>query len=454
MKTLLAVGTLFAVTAGRNVAEHDAWHVTVIAQRTPVHAGAATVDVSADGRFVAFESWAPLVPADRNNGVDIYVLDRVSGAVTLESAARDGTAANGSTHPRLSGNGRYIAYVTVAGSLVGSTNAVVPQIVLRDRHTGTTTLVSRTPAGRLANRRSSHPDISEDGRTVVFESAATDLVETPDRNGLESDVYVFDVGSETLGRVSVDANGTQPVAGSSFAPALSGNGRYVAFVSSAFPDGPLRGQSGRSAEGERHIYLRDLENGAVRRISRAPDGHEADGPSFHPAVSGDGRTVAFASLARNLGSRDKNRVADVYVHDTRTGQTTLVSRSARGGSAAGSSRHPALSADGRFVAFVSDASDLVCASRCRPHLADVNLVADVYLYDTVTRSVVRVSGAGGGAAESWWEMSVGPALDATGRVAAFSSLHAIDASDVGHDFDLFVAPIPRLEPGSSEVTRR
>jgi Tol biopolymer transport system component len=147
-------------------------------------------------------------------------------------------------------------------------------------------------------------------------------------------------------------------------------------------------------------------------------------------------------------------VADVYVHDTRTGQTTLVSRSARGGSAAGSSRHPALSADGRFVAFVSDASDLVCASRCRPHLADVNLVADVYLYDTVTRSVVRVSGAGGGAAESWWEMSVGPALDATGRVAAFSSLHAIDASDVGHDFDLVVAPIPRLEPGSSEVTRR
>ena len=165
--------------------------------------------------------------------------------------------------------------------------------------------------------------------------------------------------------------------------------------------------------------------------------------------------VAFASEATNLGPRDRNRVADVYVHDHQTGQTTLVSRSARGGSAHGPSQHPVLSADGRFVAFVSEASDLLCSARCPTHLADLNLVADVYLFDTLTQTMVRVSGVSVDAGP-WWEMSAGPALDATGKLIAFSSLHAIDEDDVGHDFDLFVELIPhRLEPdGAHRVTRR
>jgi Tol biopolymer transport system component len=453
MKMLVASGLLCAAVAGPVPVGDDSSRITVVAQRARSHVGPATVDVSADGRFVAFESSAALVPDDRNSGADIYVLDRVSGAVTLESVTVDGCAAIGSEHARLSRDGRYVVYSTIVGGVLGSTHGIVPHVVLRDRHTGTTTLVSRTRAGRPASRRSGHADISDDGRTVVFESADTDLVDTGDRNGLGSAVYVFDVGSQTIERVSVDANGEQPAEGSSFAPVLSGNGRYVAFVSSAPLERRPRQQSGRSAEGARQVYVRDLENGILRRISRAPDGGEADGPSYHPAVSGDGRMVAFASMARNLGPRDKNRVADVYVHDTHTRQTTLVSRSARGGSAAGTSRHPAVSADGRFVAFVSDASDLVCAARCPLHLADLNLVADVYVLDTRTRGMVRVSGARG-AAEPWWEMSVGPALDATGEVVAFSSLHAIDSADVGHDFDLFIAAIPRLESRLSDVTRR
>ena len=146
---------------------------------------------------------------------------------------------------------------------------------------------------------------------------------------------------------------------------------------------------------------------------------------------------AFASQATNLGVRDRNRVADVFLHDTHTRQTTLVSRSARGGSASGPSQHPTLSADGRFVAFVSDASDLTCAVRCPTRLLDLNLVADVYLFDSLTQAVARVSGARADAGP-WWEVSAGPALDATGRLIAFSSRHPIDASDVRHDFDLFV----------------
>jgi Tol biopolymer transport system component len=186
-----------------------------------------------------------------------------------------------------------------------------------------------------------------------------------------------------------------------------------------------------------------------------PGADEPDGPSFHPAVSGDGRWVAFVSEATNLVPRDRNRAADVYVHDVHTGQTTLVSRSARGGSATGASRHPALSGDGRFVAFVSDASDLDCAGRCPGQVPDLNLVADVYLFDTLTNAVARVSGAR--ARSPWWEVSTGPSLDAAGRVIAFSSRHPIDRSDLKHDFDLFVEEIPvvreRTDPSGAPPRR-
>jgi hypothetical protein len=242
-------------------------------------------------------------------------------------------------------------------------------------------------------------------------------------------------------RVSVDANSAQQPAGSSFAPIVSGDGRSVVFVSSAPLDGAsTRRLAGPRADSVRHIYIRNLHTGFIRRISGPPAADDADGPSFHPAVSVDGRLVAFASEATNLVPRDRNGVADVYLHDVQTGRTTLVSRNARGGSATGPSRHPALSADGRFVAFVSDAADLDCAGRCANYIPDLNLVADVYLFDTRTRAVVRVSGAQ--PSSRWWEVSTGPSLDAAGRVIAFSSRHPIDPSDLKNDFDLFVEEIP------------
>ena len=374
--------------------------------------------------------------------------------LTLESVVNNATVGDGTRHPRLSGDGRYLVFTSCAPNLADQPIAVVaPQVLLRDRRAGTTTLVSRTLAGTPAKGVSGHPDISDDGGTIVFHSAATDLVDVEDRNGPESDVYAFDVRSHSIARVSVDANGAQPTAGSSFAPIVSGDGRYVVFVSSAPLDGVFnRRRSGREAESVRHVYLRTLNSGFVRRISRAPAADDADGPSFHPAVSGDGRLVAFVSEATNLVPRDRNRVADVYLHDVHTGQTTLVSRSARGGSATGPSRHPALSADGRFVAFVSDAGDLACSGRCPNRLLDLNLVADVYVFDTLTHAVARVSGAR--ARSPWWEASTGPSLDAAGRVIAFSSRHPIDPSDVKHDFDLFVEEMPRVrEPTPSGALR-
>ncbi len=457
MKTQLAFGLLWLASARVIAQGEEASRATILLQRARVHPGPATVDVSADGRFVAFESAAALVPADRNRSVDIYVLDRSTKNVTLESVVTDATVGDGTRHPRLSGDGRYLVFTSCTYKLADTPSAaVVPQVVVRDRRAGTTTLVSRTLAGAPANAPSGYPDISNDGGTIVFQSAATDLVDGEDRNGPASDVYAFDVRSHRIERVSVDGNGTQQTAGSSFAPTVSGDGRSVVFVSSGPLDGVSnRRRSGPQAEGVHHVYLRNLHSGFSRRISRAPAADDADGPSFHPAVSGDGRFVTFVSEATNLGPRDRNRVADVYLHDVHTGRTTLVSRSARGGSATGPSRHPALSADGRFVAFVSDASDLDCAGRCPNHLPDLNLVADVYLFDTRTQAVARVSGAR--ARSPWWEVSTGPSLDAAGRVIAFSSRHPIDPSDVKHDFDLFVEEIPvvreRTDPSGAERPR-
>ena len=143
---------------------------------------------------------------------------------------------------------------------------------------------------------------------------------------------------------------------------------------------------------------------------------------------------------------DDNRVNDVFRHEIASGRTTLVSRGRRG-RADDRSDAPVVSADGRYVAFTSEASNLRWTTRGPRSMADLNLVADVYLFDAVTDTITRVSGwdAAGG---PWWEPSLGPALDASGRVIAFSTRHPIDDRDVDAAFDLIVRRIDEINPGS------
>lgn len=413
----------------------------------------ATVDLSADGRFVAFVSWASLSPVDTNRLADVYVLDRTSGRVTLESLGFDGGEADGTnSHPRISGDGRFVVFNSVARNILPlPRRSPRSQVFLRDRQTGRTTLVSRTPAGDMSDGWSDGPDISDDGRFVVFESTATDLMVDADAKGLTQDVYRYEVGTHAIVRASVDDRGEQSSSGRSFAPSISGNGRFIAFTSSAPLDRAVTLRTGHGPRDRRgsQVFVRDMEAGTTRLASRTPDGREGSGASFHPVISADGRVVAFVSSATDLVRRDKNRLDDVFRYDTASGRTMLVSRSARGGGADNRSDWPALSADGRYVAFASEASNLICAWRCPRDLADRNLVADVYLSDSMTGTIVRVSGwdeAGG----PWWEPSIGPTLDATGRIIAFSSRHPMDDDDLGSDFDLIVYAI--VDGGTS--TRR
>jgi Tol biopolymer transport system component len=182
------------------------------------------------------------------------------------------------------------------------------------------------------------------------------------------------------------------------------------------------------------VYVRDTDAHVTRRISIGRDGAVANGGSYAAAISGDGHHVAFVSEATNLVPRDDNRFPDVFLHDLGSRTTLLVSRSASGGSANGPSGNPAISMDGSYVAFQSDASDLTCSGRCSDTARDINLLSDVFLFDRVRRTTTRLSTG----RQPWMEPSAGPSISDTGAVVAFSTRHPIDADDTHNDFDLFV----------------
>jgi Tol biopolymer transport system component len=391
-------------------------------------ADVAAPSVSADGRYVAFASTARLVPADTNNRGDIYVLDRISGSVTIESLLPDGRASDyDSIWPRISGDGRFVAYESMQEN---AEHVVLRVIALRDRRRATTRILQR---GELPDRSSREPAISSDGRVVVFSTSATNLAEDANASRSGEDVYAFDTSTRRFEPINVRTDGRRPVSGASFAPAVSANGRYVAFTSTSDLDSSSEPPSRRPIS-IANVYWRDTEAHVTRRISIGRDGAIPNGPSYAAAISGDGRHVAFVSEATNLVPHDDNRFADIFLRDVDAGTTVLVSRSASGGSANGASRNPAISMNGHYVAFQSNASDLTCAGRCSDTAKDINLVSDVFLFDCVSRTASRLSTG----RQSWMEPSAAPSISGTGAVVAFSSRHPIDADDTQNDFDLFV----------------
>lgn len=381
-----------------------------------------SVAVSADGRYIAFTSCIRLTAADTNDHPDLYVVDRTTRNVTLETPSPVRAPDHGSPH--LSGDGRLLIYET------GTEGEAGRVLVLRDRSTGTSRTIA--PPNAEPNGPSRDPSISADGRSVLFTSAATNLVDAPDANGTSEDVYRYDLPSGTISRVSLDHAGRQLPVGASFAASVSADGRYVAFSSTAALDGkvtPSRGPRPTVA-----LYLRDLIASTTTRIVARRDGTPPDASSYDAAISGDGRYVAFVSEAADLVRGDINRTADIFLFDANTRTTELVSRSENGGSANGTSRHPDISLDGRVVSFQSDASDLTCLRRCAAETRDINLVPDVFVYDVRTRIVRRISTG----SRSWSEPSIGPSIDGTGAVIAFSSRHPRDSRDDANDYDLFV----------------
>ena len=347
---------------------------------------------SGDGRYVAFESDATnLVPGDSNVRRDIFVRDRQTAETTRVSVASDGTQGSSDfsfsqgSDASISADGRFVAFQAGFPNLVaGDTNICVslpnlppgecPDIFVRDRQTGQTTRVSVASDGTQANDQSFRPAISADGRYVTFASVASNLV-PGDTNGalgvfLGTDVFVHDRQTGQTTRASVASDGTQANR-ESFAPAVSADGRYVAFVSLASNLVPRDNNGRRNPLLGQDVFVHDRQTGQTTRASVASDQRQAIGPSSDPSISADGRLVAFTSDANNLVPRDTNRIGDVFVRDRQTGATVRASVASDGTQANDLSFLPAISADGRAVAFTSSATNLVAG--------DANQTSDVFV---------------------------------------------------------------------------
>jgi Tol biopolymer transport system component len=268
-------------------------------------------------------------------------------------------------------------------------------------------------------------------------SSATNLVDGDDANGVQLDIYVYRRADGHLSRVSTTADGRQPAVGSHFDATISGDGRLVAFTSTAelnCPGAP-RDERSRPRIAFTNMYSKELDAGRLTCVSRAADRGSSNGVSDSPSLDGNGTWIAYVTDATNLGYRDGNGARDVVVQDLRTGRVRLISHDDRGLAANGPSWHPVLSATGQYVAFVSSASDLLCWRRCSPADMDLNLVPEVYLFDTISGNMRRLSTDGTG---EWWAASRGPAFDKALTVVALSSSQPISPSDLTGDEDLFI----------------
>jgi len=343
--------------------------------------------VSADGRFVAFGSYASnLVPGDTNGAADVFVRDTCLDAdptcvpsTALVSVASDGTQGNAmSDYPSISADGRFVAFYSQASDLVPDDTNPFSDIFVRDTCQGadpscvpSTALVSVASDGTQANNSSGSPVISADGRFVAFESVASNLV--PGDTNNRQDVFVRDtclgapagcIPQTTL--VSVANDGFLPN-GNSLYPSITADGRFIAFESVATN---LVADDTNAAP---DIFVRDTCRGAplncvpsTIRVSLSTDDSEADAASVYPSISGDGRFVAFASDAPNLVPGDTNQTRDIFVRDTCFGAAeacapSIVRVSVRSDGLESDlfNEVGSLSADGHFVAFHSYASNLV-----------------------------------------------------------------------------------------------
>jgi Tol biopolymer transport system component len=314
--------------------------------------GSYAPSVSADGRLVAFGSGSSnLVPGDTNGAWDVFVRDRVTGVTERVSVSSSGMQGmEGSYGPAISADGRFVAFWSEAPNLVSSDFNGRRDVFLRDRQAGSTIRLSTDSGGVEADDDSLRVSISANGQCVAFESLATNLV-PGDTNG-QKDIFVSDLVAGTIERVSTDSTGTEGN-GVSEEARLSGDGRYVVFHSRA--NNLVGGDS--NALGD--VFLHDRITGVTERISVDSIGSEGDGDSTLPFISEDGRWVVFTSWATNLVVADSNARSDVFVRDRVLATTELASRTNGGAQGNEDSYWGSISTDGNLVAFYALATNLV-----------------------------------------------------------------------------------------------
>lgn len=388
------------------------------------------VQISADGRYVAFSSVAAdLIPgaADANGASDVFLYDRATGATTLISheSGAPGVPADGPSYGvRLSADGNWAVFTSEARNLLPGAPepSSSSDVFLWSRKTGSLALVSHrsgqpnAPAGSSAGA-----EISADGGFVVFTSTAPDLVAGLTDANSGADVFLFQRSSGAVSLVSRASGSATTTAGGvgSRDPRISADGRWIAFASSGpdLVDGQIDDLFGLDA------FLFDRVTGRTRLVSHTDGSPETAAGIVndfkHLTLSADGRWVAFVSKAEDLvrGQVDTNGVEDVFVYDRLSGTSALVSHTRDSPTRATpdpvASGFPSLSGDGRYIAYVSGAVDVV------PRQTDVRYSGDVFLFDQVSKKTVLVSHTRASQTTAANDSSGFPAISRDGKVVGF-----------------------------------
>jgi Tol biopolymer transport system component len=262
--------------------------------------------ISADGLHVAFASDATnLVPGDTNGNGDLFIRDWKAGRTTRVSVSTAGAQSNHySREAAISGNGRFVTFVSAASTLDATDDNGFDDVFLRDRVAGTTTRISQPAGGGEPNNTSYNPALSPNGRYIAFDSYASNL--TPGDTNDDADVFVYDRTAGTTERVSVSSAGDQGNY-ASYESSISADGRFVSFNSGASNLVPS------DNNGRTDVFIRDRKARTTALVSVATDGTQGNGLSRSGVVSGNGKQVLFHSVATNLISGDTNNAADLFV---------------------------------------------------------------------------------------------------------------------------------------------
>jgi VCBS repeat-containing protein len=402
--------------------------------------------ISANGRFVAFSSTASDLVANDGNGAvqDIFLWDRDTRRTTLISRGNGGKASEGgASGASISGDGKRVVFAT-PGNLLGNGdyfNQVFVYEWTTDPTAGSIRQVSINSAGQRGDQQSAlnvPALISKNGRYVVFESDASNLIDLnndnvadPDLNNA-ADIFVRDLETNRTILVSVDGTNSTPGNQGSSKATISDDGRFVAFLSNA-----TNLVASGTTNGGMQVFVRDLQTNTTQQVSVDSDEVQAFDyeRASQAAIAGNGQFVVFTSYAK-LSPIDTNGDRDVYLRDLAAGTTSLVSvnqANTGGGNGASGDQDfmlPGISADGRYIVFSSTASNLVSG--------DTNGQRDVFLRDHQTNTTTLLSrnqaGTNSGNGESNFAV-----INAAGNVIAFTSAAAdLVATDTNGWPDVFM----------------
>ncbi|MCU0754126.1 MAG: C25 family cysteine peptidase [Xanthomonadales bacterium] len=381
--------------------------------------------ISGDGRMVAFTTTAPAAPGDSNNLADVYLRGTpVATLVRVSSVSFGARGDAASDQASISRDGRYAVFTSAASTLIASDSNGQPDVFLQDRNNGLITRVSSVATGNgNSNGASEAVAISADNQWLAFLSSGSNLV-SGDTNAL-NDVFVAPLGSTAHLRVSTASGGAQRSSGAISGPlSISGNGNWVSFSSGDSNLVPA------DNNGFSDIFVKNRATDTTLLLSSSATGVPGNGHSLQAQLSDDGSVAVFASDASNLVSDDSNGVRDIFVKTIGTGAIARISSTGSGAQANGASSNPAISSDGRFVAFASAASNLVAG--------DSNGLTDIFVKDLTSGSVIRVSVDAAGTQGVGGDCS-SPSISSNGRYIGFiCAMSNLVPGDSNAQADLFV----------------